>query len=367
MHPTISDLIREWNGEAVVSRFDEETDSWFFVAMHDATLGPPVGGCRMKRYPRPADGLLDAMRLAEGMTYKWAGVGFPFGGGKSVLALSRELESAERPALLRRFGRLLRVLNGAFMTGVDLGTTPEDMAVIAEEAPYVMGVFPGRTRDPGPYTALGVFEGMRVAARHALGAEDLTGLSVVIQGLGDVGEPLARQLAEAGARLTLSDLNEEKARALAAELGAALVTPEAALETECDILAPCAVGAVLGPASIPRLRCRVVAGSANNQLDSASDAGLLHERGILYAPDYIVNAGGAIAFGLMYRGVEEDAELRNAVCQIGGALEKIFAESERDGESPATAARRRAERVLERARTGSGAAATEAMGGSPAP
>lgn len=348
----IAGLQKAWDGEAVVTHFDRPTGSWFFIALHDATLGPPVGGCRMKPYDSPAEGLRDAMRLAEGMTYKWAALDFPFGGGKSVLALGRPLEASERAGLLRRFGRLLRTLNGAHMTGVDLGTTPEDMRIVAAEAPYVMGVSPEEreSRDPGPYTALGVLVGIRVALRHALGDESPGGRRVLVQGVGDVGEPLARMLSEEGAEVWVSDLDADRGARVAGEVGGRVVAPEEAYGAECDVFAPCAVGAVLNPRTIPLLRCSVVAGSANNQLEAEEDAERLHERGILYAPDYVVNAGGAIAFGLMHRGVLDDAEIRSRVLGIGDSLSEIFAEAAAADESPARAARRRAERVLERAR-----------------
>lgn len=344
--------IEAWKGQAVVCRHDAETGSWVFIALHDATLGPPVGGCRMRAYRTPAEGLHDALRLAEGMTYKWAAVDYPFGGGKSVLAVPRALEGESRAGLLRRFGRLLATLRGTYMTGVDLGTTPDDMRTVAEACDYVMGVSAdgSESRDPGPYTALGVFVGIRSALRAAFGSDDPAGRRVLVQGLGDVGEPLARLLAGAGAELLLTDLDQARAGAVAAELGATVLASDAAFDAECDVFAPCAVGAVLNPDTIPRLRCRVVAGSANNQLESASDADRLHERGILYAPDYVVNAGGAIAFGLMHRGQDDDAEIRRHVERIETSLDEIFAEAAAADESPAPAARRRAERILERGR-----------------
>ncbi|MFQ5888639.1 MAG: Glu/Leu/Phe/Val dehydrogenase dimerization domain-containing protein [Gemmatimonadota bacterium] len=345
-------LIEGWDGHAVVTRHDRATGTWFFIAVHDPTLGMPVGGCRMKSYPTPEDGLRDAMRLAEGMTYKWAAIDFPFGGGKGVLAVPHPLVGPEREALLRRFGRLVDSLNGAFATGEDLGTTPSDMGIMAEECRYIMGQSgpEGESADPGPYTALGVFTGILVAVRHALGHEGLEGRRVLVQGVGDVGAPLARLLAGAGAELLVSDLDAAKAEALAAEIGAGVVPPEEVYGAECDVYAPCAVGATVNSETIPRMRCHIVAGSANNQLESESDADRLHERGILYAPDYIVNAGGAIAFGLMHGGVTDDAELRARVVRVGDSLAEIFADAAASGESPAHAARRKAERVLERAR-----------------
>lgn len=341
--------VEAWDGEAVVSRFDAGTGSWIFIALHDATLGPPVGGCRMRSYPTPDAALEDAMRLAEGMTYKWAAVDFPFGGGKSVLAVPGPLEGERRTGLLRRFGGLLATLRGAYRTGVDLGTTPEDMRTVAERCDYVMGVSPdgSTSRDPGPYTALGVLVGIRAALRAALGSEDPAGRRVLVQGIGDVGEPLARLLADAGVETILTDVDAARLGRLADELGARTVPPEDVYETECDVFAPCAVGAVLDAETIPLLRCRVVAGSANNQLASEADAERLHARDILYAPDYVVNAGGAIAFGLMHDGVSDPTELRRRVEGIEASLDEIFAEAAAAGASPARAARRRAERILE--------------------
>lgn len=346
----IQGLIERWDGLAVVARHDRAADAWVFIALHDPTLGTPVGGSRLKVYRTPEDGLKDAMRLAEGMTYKWAGIDFPFGGGKAVLCLSRTLPPVERRELLLRYGRLLETLNGAFKTGVDLGTTPEDMALLSGETSHVMGIVDGESRDPGPYTALGVLSGIRACLRHLDGSADLADRTVLVQGAGDVGLPLARLLAEAGARVLVADLDADRARRVAAETGGEAVAAEEIPDTPCDVYAPCAVGGVLDPDTIPRLRCRVVAGSANNQLESESDAERLHERRILYAPDYIINAGGAIAFGIMHRGEDDEATLRSAVERIEKSLEEIFAEAEDAGESPARAARRRAERVLARAR-----------------
>lgn len=346
--------IAGWRGEAVVVRRDPGAGAWIFIALHDSRLGTPVGGTRLKPYPNPGAGLRDALRLAEGMTYKWAAVDFPFGGGKAVLCLDRPLDPGEREGLLDRYGRLLRTLNGAFKTGVDLGTTPGDMRRIARKTEHVMGVWDGESRDPGPYTALGVLVGIRTSLEHALGRSEAEGTRVLVQGVGDVGEPLARLLAEEGADLVLSDIDAARAGELAEELGAGTLPPERVPGADCDVYAPCAVGGVLDPETIPRLRCRIVCGSANNQLESPDDALRLHERGILYAPDYVVNAGGAIAFGMMHRGTRDDGEIRTAVRRIGDSLAEILAEAERDGEPPAAAARRRAERILDRA--GDGAA-----------
>ncbi len=345
-------LMAGWGGLAVVSHFDPATDAWIFIALHDATLGVPMGGTRLMEYPTPEDGLLDAMRLAEGMTHKWAAVEFDSGGGKAVLALSRPLQGSERLDLLRRYGQLLSSLNGCFRTGQDLGTTPEDMLAISREAPYVHGCDPEQNvaDDPGPYTAHGVLVGIRAALHHLDGSPELRGRSVLVQGTGDVGGPLAGELAEAGATLLLSDLDEERVRKLADDLGASAVEPSRAHATECDIYAPCAVGGTLNRSSIAELRCRIVAGSANTQLGESEDAERLHERGILYAPDYVINAGGAIAFGMKYRGERSEPVIRARIEGIGPSLREIFAEAQQQEVSPIRAAQSRVEQVLSRAR-----------------
>ena len=340
-------LIREWDGLATVVRYDALTGTWIFIALHDDTLGRPMGGTRMRVYPTPADGLLDAQRLAEGMTHKWAGAGIELGGGKAVLAVPRPLEGAERAGLLRRYGRLVDSLHGTFSTGQDLGTTPEDMAVIAGETRYVHGREGSAVTDPGPYTARGVHSAVLAVVRRVFGGDELAGRTVLVQGVGDVGGPLARGLAAAGARVLVSDADPERARAFADELGGETVAPEAVYDTPCDVFAPCAIGAVLNRETIPRFACRAVCGSANNQLERPEDADLLHQRGILYAPDYIANSGGAIAFALMARKAPAE-EIERRIEEVGAVLDQDFAEAAREGRSPLSIARRRVERMLGR-------------------
>ena len=345
-------LIEAWDGLGVVVRYDEPTGSWIFIALHDNTLGRPVGGCRMKVYPRPEDGLADAMRLARGMTHKWAAMNFPVGGGKSVLAIPGPLSAGERRGLLRRFGELLNSLNGAYGTGEDLGTTPEDMRELARVTEHVVGIHGiyGAPSDPGPFTALGVFAGIRSALRHLHGKGDLTDRTVLVQGVGDVGAPLARMISKAGGSVLLCDLDQDLAFAISVEIGGNVVTQENVYQTPCDVYAPCAIGATLNPDTIPGLRCDIVAGSANNQLDSDAAAHALAERGILYAPDFVVNAGGAMAFTLIHQGEREIAELERRVGGIGDVLAEIFAEADASGESPVEAAERRVRRVLQKAK-----------------
>jgi len=346
MTDSLRDRIEAWDGDAVVVSFDRPTGSWIFIALHDTSMDSSVGGTRMKTYPTPEDGLQDALRLGEGMTYKWAGVGIRFGGAKGVIATPGPLFEEARQGLLYRYGEIVGALKGRFRTGVDLGTTPEDLLRVGKACDYVVGIVDGHSEDPGPFTALGVFVGIRAAIAHRFEADSVAGRSVLIQGVGDVGFPLAQMLAEAGATVLLGDIDEDVARHAAERLGATVVEPEAVYDTEVDVYAPCAVGATLNPDTIPRLRCAIVAGSANNQLLTGADADSLHARGILYAPDYIINAGGAVAFAGIYEGITDEAELKSRVETIEGSLARIFAEAEEANESPLAAARRLAERFL---------------------
>lgn len=347
----IEELLRQWDGTAVVTAHDAVTGAWIFIALHDNTLGPPTGGTRLKIYDHPADGLRDAMRLAEGMTFKWAGIDIPKGGGKGVIALTEPVSYGDRERLLQRYGRLVESLHGGFMTGQDLGTTPEDMLTIASETQYVHGIDYNKREalDPGPYTAHGVHVGICAAVEHVTGSDSLEGVTVLIQGAGDVGVPLGRALAQAGASLLVADVDTERAQGLAGETGGTVVETTAVYGTRCDVYAPCAVGATVNAETIPNLACRIVAGSANNQLAEPEDAGRLLERGILYAPDYIINGGGATAFGLMAQGTDGEAELFRQVERIGPRLRAIFREAAEREESPVWTAERMVQRALGRA------------------
>jgi leucine dehydrogenase len=348
--PDFFSLLEAWDGIGVLVRRDQPTGTWIFVALHDDTLGPATGGCRMKVYDRPEDGLVDALRLAEGMTHKWAAMDFPFGGGKTVLAIPHELHGDDRRGLLHRFGELLNSLGGRYGTGADLGTTTEDMQTIAEVSEYVIGVH-GRTEgpmDPSPFTALGVFEGIRAALRQRFGSDELNGRSVLVEGVGAVGEPLAERLAAAGATLLVADLDGARAEAVADRIGGTAVPLAGAIGTRCDVYAPCAIGATVNEESIPRLHCAIVAGAANNQLAEPSLAAELHRRGIVYAPDYVINGGGAMAFTSIYLGVDDLDEVEQRVRGIGTSLDGIFAEAADRGCSPVVAAQAHVARVLQR-------------------
>ena len=349
MKDDILPLIAAWDGEGVVPRFDQETGTWIFIALHSSQLGIPTGGTRMKVYPGLRDALRDAMRLAEGMTYKWAGLGTEFGGGKAVLAISRPLSPADRRGLMHRYGALLVSLQGAFRTGADLGTGPDDMGYVAEKTPHVLGVDPQtkESTDPGPFTARGVFAGIRAAVLHRFGKDSLTGVKILIQGLGGVGCPLAALLAEADADLLLCDADPARAERLAQKIGRGQVVPaNRAYSEKCDVFSPCAVGGVLNEDSIVTLGCQVVAGSANNQLLEEDDADRLHKWGVLYVPDYIVNAGGAMALSLMSQGIVDREELYTRVDKIENAVAGILEEASASQTTPLSTARRRVDRLL---------------------
>lgn len=349
MCASLESLIEGWEGLGVVASRHAATDSWIFVALHDDTLGVPTGGCRMARYDSPAAGLRDAMRLAEGMTWKWAAMRLRYGGGKSVLAVPGPVEGEARRALFTRFGEVLNGLNGAYRVGEDMGTTPDDMAFLATVTPHVAGAERGgRPADPGPFTAAGVHAGMLAAVEHLDGTRDLSGRTVLVQGVGDVGEPLARLLGESGAHVLVCDLDAGRAQGVAAACGGEAVDPATVYDTPCDIYAPCAVGATLNERTIPRLRCRIVAGSANNQLEVEGDAERIRARGILYAPDYVINGGGAMAFGLTEDGVRGTDELIARVRTIGDTLAEIFRDAEARGTSSVASARAMAAKALGR-------------------
>jgi leucine dehydrogenase len=340
----LEELIRSWDGEEVAIHYDHPGGAWMFVCIHSTKRGPAGGGTRMKVYPTPADGLADAMRLSEGMTMKMAATDIPFGGAKAVIAVRELPEGDERRRLLLRYGELAASLGANFQTGPDVNTTIADMDVIAERHAHVYcrSVERGGSGDPGPFTARGVFHGIRASVARASGSPDLDGRRILVQGVGDVGARLAEQLADAGARVLVSDIDGLRASALAERIGAEVVASETALEVECDVYAPCALGATLNASTIPQLRCHVVAGCANNQLAEPEDAMRLHVAGILYAPDYVINAGGVInAWGTESLGWSTD-QVEARLAGIGDSLAEIYARAEADGITTEAAAERRA-------------------------
>lgn len=348
----MEELLRGWDGETVISHLDHETGAWIFIAIHSTRLGGAAGGTRMKAYPTPAAALRDAMNLAEGMTYKFAISDLPRGGGKAVIAVPPGFDPAARADLLRRYGTLLARMGGLFQTGPDVGTSAEDMDLIAETgAPYVYAKTPanGGSGDSGPATALGVFQGIRVLCERLFGGDDLAGRTVLVQGAGTVGARLIEQLRDAGASVSFSDVDEAAVRRIQGTPGVAYVAPDAVYATACDIFSPCALGGILNAETIPQLCCRGVAGSANNQLATPEDAERLRARAILYAPDFVVNFGGAMSIlGLETLGWSRAEADERVGRSIEEALRRVFALAEAEGIGTTAAARRLADARLAR-------------------
>lgn len=342
------DLLRDWDGEEAVVHFDAPSSTWMFIGVHSTVLGPAGGGTRMKTYPATADGLRDVLRLSSAMTSKMAAASLQMGGGKAVLAVPEIPRGEARRELMLRYGDLVESLHGTYVTACDMNTTPDDMDVISERCSWVLGRTEGNggSGTSAPNTAVGVFHGLKAAVSHAFGSDDLSGKTVAVQGVGAVGGPLSRMLTEAGARLALADIDEVKAKELAAELGAEMVSADEILDVECDVVSPCATGGVLNSETIPRLRCRVVAGAANNQLAEALDAEHLQERGILYAPDYVINAGGVIHLAGYELLDEDDQRVNERLLAIGDTLGEVFELAEAQGISTGAAADALVERRL---------------------
>jgi leucine dehydrogenase len=303
------------------------------VAIHSTTLGPAAGGVRFWHYENSDRAITDALRLSRGMSFKNAMAGLDLGGGKGVV-LAPEGGATITTEQLEAFGRAVESLGGRYVTAEDVGMSEARMKVIAGQTRYVSGlpVASGAAGgDPGPYTAHGVYLGVKAAAARGLGATDMRGVRVAIQGVGSVGGGLARLLAKDGAVLTLADVDEARAGALAAELGATTVPSDAILSQDVDLFSPNALGAILTEATIPTLKARVVAGGANNQLATRTDGGRVHDRGILYAPDYVINAGGIINVGLEYLGHGDEAEVMARIARIPERLVEVWDESDRTG------------------------------------
>jgi leucine dehydrogenase len=335
--------LANFDHEEIVIRRGTRTGVFCLVAVHSTVRGPSLGGCRMWSYDDTRAALRDVLRLSEGMTYKAAVAGLPLGGGKGVISIP---QGVERPAGDRRrdvlldFADTVARLEGRYLTAEDVGISDDDVAVMAEVTPYVSGLSRerGGSGDPSPWTAIGVYEALRVSAGRAFGSTDLAGRSASVIGLGHVGSHLARLLAEDGAKLVVSDVDEGK-RALASELGAEWVAPQDALFADVDIVAPCALGGILDHESVPRLRCKAIAGAANNMLADPSVDGLLAEHGVLWCPDFVANAGGIINISveLEPEGYSE-ARAEERVRGVGDTVRRIFEEMDASGVTPLAAA-----------------------------
>ena len=337
--------------ETVTFCHDRPSGLRAIVAVHSTALGPALGGTRFRWYESEDDALGDVCRLARAMTYKHAVSGLDHGGGKAVIL--GDPVSSRTDQLIRAYGRFVDGLGGRYLTAEDVGTSQADMDLIRQETPHVTGVSEslGGSGDPSPATAYGVFCAMTTVVRRRFGDPSLAGRHVVVAGVGKVGSALAGYLAEAGARLTVSDVDDGAVDRVAGRFGAAVVDPGAAHAVECDVLAPCALGGVLSASTIPQLRCAAVCGAANNQLATAADGGRLADRDVLFAPDYVVNAGGVINIAEEPRGYDR-ARAFDRIVAIATTLEQVFDLAEREGSTPEQAADRLAERRLADAHRG---------------
>ena len=337
------ELLESWDGESVSIHRDRETGTWMFICVHSTALGSAAGGTRMKHYDRPADALADGMRLSEAMSLKLASVDFPHGGGKAVIALpSTEIPQGDaRRRLLHEYGRFINSLGGLYSCAPDMNTSAADMDVIAEVTPYVFckTEAAGGAGDTAPDTAVGVLHGIRASCRYAFGSDDLSQRSVLVQGAGGVGGRLIELLLEADTKVIATDIDPARLAHMR-DKGIEVVAADRALTTPCDVLAPCATGGIINARTIPNLQCRVIAGGANNQLETPADADALRGRGIAYAPDFVINAGGVLHGG----GLEEQhwthEVLESKLAGIGDVIFEIFQRAEREGISTDAAARR---------------------------
>lgn len=319
------------------------------IAIHSTHLGPAAGGARFWHYDDPSEALTDALRLSRGMSYKNAMAGLPLGGGKSVILAPPDRHKS--PDLLAAFGKAIDGLCGRYVTAEDVGMNVDDMVEVRRHTPYVAGL-PADGKDvggdPGPHTSLGVFLGIKAAVRRALGKDSVDGLHIALQGAGSVASGVAMHAAAEGARLSIADVNHAKATALARQVGGTVADPQEILFLDADVVSPCALGAIFDEASIARLRTPIVAGGANNQLATHTDGARLAERGILYAPDYVINAGGIINVCTEYLGDGDSSLVRERIEGIPLRLEQIWAESAQSGRDPAAVADAMAQRLIGR-------------------
>ena len=333
--------------ERVLFCRDEATGLCAIIAIHSTALGPAAGGTRLWTYASDDEALYDVLRLSQGMSYKNAMAGLKFGGGKAVIMKTPDFEGSD--ALYERFGEFVESLGGDYITAEDVGMSVDIMDVVARKTRYVSGLTlqSGKAGgDPSPKTAYGIYRGILAAAKARLVRDDLDGVRVAVQGVGHVGYELCKLLHAAGAALLVADLDEARVDRVCAEFGAERVPDAEILFVDADVLAPCALGAILHEESIPGIKARIVAGGANNQLRSQGDGQRLADAGILYAPDYVINAGGIINVACEYFGDVDDAGVMDLVARIGPRLSAIFDEAERTGEPTNVIADRQARKII---------------------
>ncbi|MBL0387523.1 Glu/Leu/Phe/Val dehydrogenase [Tumebacillus sp. ITR2] len=339
--------MEKYDYEQLVFCHDQASGLKAIIAIHDTTLGPALGGTRMWTYDNEEAAIEDALRLAKGMTYKNAAAGLNLGGGKTVIIGNPRTDKSE--AMFRAFGRYIESLNGRYITAEDVGTTVQDMEYIRQETRYVTGVSEafGSSGNPSPMTALGCFVGLKAAAKEAFGTDDVTGKVVAVQGVGNVGYYLCKHLHDAGAKLIVTDINQEAIDRVVTEFGAEVVAPKDIFGVQADIFAPCALGAIINDETIPQLKAKVIAGSANNQLREERHGDIIHEMGIVYAPDYVINSGGVINVADELNGYNAERATKK-IENIYNIIANIIEISKRDGIPTYKAADRMAE---ERIRT----------------
>lgn len=339
--------MEKYDYEQVVICQDQSSGLKAIIAIHDTTLGPALGGTRMWTYASEEAAIEDALRLARGMTYKNAAAGLNLGGGKTVIMGDPFKDKNEE--MFRALGRFIQGLNGRYITAEDVGTTVADMDLIHEETNYVTGISPafGSSGNPSPVTAYGVYVGMKAAAKEAFGSDCLEGKKVAVQGLGNVAYTLCKYLHDDGAQLIVTDINEGAVKRVVEEFGATAVDPAEIYAQDVDIFAPCALGAIINDQTIPQLKAKVIAGSANNQLQESQHGQVLHELGIVYAPDYVINAGGVINVADELYGYNRERAMKR-VEGIYDSITKVIEISKRDGIPTYLAANRLAEERIER-------------------
>ena len=339
--------LEKYDYEQVVFCQDKTSGLKAIIAIHDTTLGPALGGCRMWTYATEEQAIEDALRLARGMTYKNAAAGLNLGGGKTVIIGDPFKDKNEE--MFRALGRFIQGLNGRYITAEDVGTTVSDMDLIHEETDYVTGISPtfGSSGNPSPITAYGVYLGMKAAAKEAFGEDSLKNRTVAVQGLGNVAYTLCEYLYKEGAKLVVTDINQKAIDRVVNDFNAIAVEPDDIYKQEVDIFSPCALGAIINDETIPQLKAKVIAGSANNQLRDSKHCDIIHEMGIVYAPDYVINAGGVINVADELYGYNRERAMKR-VETIYDSISKIFEISRRDSIPTYLAANRLAEERIER-------------------
>jgi len=333
--------------ERVIFCHDAGTGLKAIIAIHSTALGPAAGGTRLWSYGNDDEALHDALRLSQGMSYKNAMAGLKFGGGKAVIIGSPDFNGSD--ALYERYGEFVEELDGAYVTAEDVGMSVEIMEKVARKTRYVAGLAPKQGQaggDPSPKTAYGIFKGIEAAIRFKLERDSMEGLRVAVQGVGHVGYYLCKYLHEAGATLVVADIDDARIKRIADEFGGHGVALDDILSQEVDVLAPCALGAIFNEQSISRLRTSIIAGGANNQLDTAEDGQRLHDAGILYAPDYVINGGGIINVASEYYGDASEEEVWDKVAAIGPRLTGIFEESVATGKPTNVVADNQAREII---------------------